>query len=51
LYVWHFSDKTPSRTVTTIQNSWPAAGSYWISLTVIDAGGLTHTFSQSVIVP
>ncbi len=51
-WVWRLGNgKTPSRTVPTMTYTWVAAGTYWVTLTVIDVAGKTGSVSQSVVVP
>lgn len=46
---WNFGDGTTS-TATNPSKTWSAAGTYNVSLTVTDNGGLTNTRTQSVTV-
>lgn len=49
--VWKRGNGTQLGTGPTLIQAFSKAGSFPISLTVTDAGGLTNTLSQNVVVP
>ena len=51
-YVWNWGNgKSPeSKTVDVAKNTYPAAGTYTVTLTVTDAGGLSTSISKAVTV-
>jgi probable HAF family extracellular repeat protein len=51
-YKWDWGNgRSEAKTRNTVRNTWAAAGTYTVTLTVTDAGGLTGTSSQQVAVP
>ncbi|MDR7271150.1 PKD repeat protein, partial [Pelomonas saccharophila] len=48
-YAWTFGDGTSASGVS-VTKSYSAAGSYTVTLTVTDAGGLTNSKSQTVVI-
>ena len=52
-YTWNWGDGTPSATHggANTTKTYAVAGTYTVTLTVTDAGGLTNTTSQQVTVP
>jgi PKD repeat protein len=51
-YTWHWGNgRGETKTAPTVRNTWAAPGTYHVTLTVKDAGGLTSSVTQSVIVP
>ena len=49
-YLWSFGDGTPSSTTTSPAHTFPAAGTYVVSLTVTDGWGKAATTTRSVTV-
>ena len=51
-YTWDWGNgRTETRLGTSAKNTWTAAGTYTVTLTVKDGAGLTGTISKSVVVP
>jgi subtilisin family serine protease len=51
-YAWNWGNgRAESRTSPLVRNTWTAAGTYNVTLTVTDGGGLKSTFTQAVKVP
>jgi probable HAF family extracellular repeat protein len=51
-YAWQWGNgRSETKTIPTVRNTWAAAGTYNVTLTVKDAGGLTSNVTRSVIVP
>src|SRR4029079_8241269 len=51
-YMWTWGDGRAENKLQPIaRNTWLVAGLYTITLTVVDAGGLTNSFSKQVAVP
>ena len=48
---WGNGNPTETKTVNPARNTWAAAGTYTVTLTVTDANGLTGTIAKSVVVP
>ena len=52
LWVWNLGNgMTPSKKTPIATYTWASAGTYWVTLTVIDAIGATNAVSMSVQVP
>ena len=49
-YAWNWGDTTPAGSGSTATHSYPAAGTYPVTLTVTDNGGAVGTTTQSVTV-
>lgn len=52
-YRWDYGNSLPpeSRPQSTSKNIYPAAGTYTVTLTVIDASGLTGVLTKQIVVP
>ncbi|MDB4891614.1 MAG: peptidase and in kexin sedolisin [Gemmatimonadetes bacterium] len=51
-YAWNWGDgRAESHVSATATNTWASAGTYSITLTVTDAGGLTNSITKQVAVP
>jgi len=51
-YKWDWGNgRSETKTGSTTRNTWASAGTYWVSLTVTDASGLTSTMVRQVTVP
>jgi PKD repeat protein len=51
-YTWNWGNgRIETKLGTSAKNTWAAAGTYTVTLTVKDAAGLTGTIAKSVVVP
>jgi PKD repeat protein len=51
-YKWNWGDgRTEAHTGPTANNTWAAADTYSITLTVTDGGGLTNSVTKQVVIP
>jgi PKD repeat protein len=51
-YAWNWGNgRSETKTVPTVKNTWASAGTYTVTLTVRDAGGLTGSVSKQVTIP
>jgi PKD repeat protein len=52
-YAWSWGDGSSDTrtTAATAKHQWPARGTYTVTLTVTDRGGLTASTSKPVVVP
>ncbi|HEU5219862.1 MAG TPA: PKD domain-containing protein [Gemmatimonadales bacterium] len=52
LYAWNWGNgRSESHAWPVVKNTWAAAGTYSVTLTVSDGGGLTSAITHSVVVP
>jgi PKD repeat protein len=49
-YLWNFGDGTPTSTSSAMSHTFPAAGSYTVTLTVTDGWGKAATTTRQVTV-
>ena len=49
-YLWNFGDATPTSTASAVSHTFPAAGSYTITLTVTDGWGKSASTTRQVTV-
>jgi outer membrane protein assembly factor BamB/PKD repeat protein len=49
-YIWNFSDGTPLASGELVTHSFAANGTYYVTLTVTDNDGLSHTMTFKVVV-
>jgi PKD repeat protein len=49
-YLWNFGDATPTSTASAVSHTFPAAGSYTVTLTVTDGWGKSASTTRTVTV-